>query len=334
MIAFVTGGTGYLGRRVVRQLATEGKRVRCLVRPSSNTRELESFVGPDAWHDVEIVRGELSVPASYATALAGVDAVYHMAAGMTGGAASVFLNSVVASRAFATACGDAKVGRFVLVSSLGVYGAIDKGGTLDETCATETEPHRRDPYTFAKLVQEQACMEIAAKYGMPLVILRPGVIVGPGRGALSTRVGLSLGAWTCRVGGRRTLPYTYVDNCAAAICLAGESSAAVGEAINILDDDLPSVRDVLRAYRRHGRRRRTIWCPQWAIGPASSLYEWYHNYSHGQLPGVISRYHTNAFWRPVRYSNRKAKQLLSWSPHVGMADGLRQAIAPTSTSAS
>lgn len=332
MIAFVTGGTGYLGRRVVRQLAVDGKRVRCLVRPSSNTSDLEAFVGPEAWHNVEIVRGDLMRPESYAAVLRGIDAVYHMAAGMTGGAASVFLNSVVASRAFATACGDANVGRFVLVSSLGVYGAIDKGGTLDETCATEPEPHLRDPYTYSKLVQEQACTEIAARYGMPLVILRPGVIIGPGRGALSTRVGLSFGAWTIRIGGQRTLPYTCVDNCAAAICLAGVSPAAVGEKINILDDDLPSVRDVLSAYRQHGQRRKTLLCPQSAIGPASSLYEWYHSYSRGQLPAVVSRYKTDAFWRPVNYSNRKAKQLLSWSPRVGMADALRQAIVSTSLS--
>lgn len=328
MITLVTGGTGYLGRRVVRQLAAEGARVRCLVRPASSTGDLEAFVGPDGWRNVEVVRGDLSRPATFAAALRNVDVVFHMAAGMSGGAASVFLNSVVATRYFAAACGEAKVGRFILVSSLGVYAACKKGSTLDETCAIEREPHRRDPYTFAKLVQERACQTIAAKYAMPLVILRPGVIVGPGRGALSTRVGISVGRWTFRIGGRRTLPYTYVDNCAAAICLAGRSPAAIGEAINILDDDLPSVREVLQTYRRHGKGRRTIWCPQWAIGPASGVYEWYHHYSGGQLPGVITRYQTLAFWQPVRYSNRKAKQLLSWSPRVPMADALRQAILP------
>src|SRR5690606_34333443 len=100
----------------------------------------------------------------------------------------------------------------------------------------------------------------------------------------------------------------------------------IGEAINILDDDLPTVRDVLRAYRKNGKRQKAIWFPQWAIGPASGLYEWYHRYSRGQLPGVVSRYQTRAFWQPIRYNNQKAKNLLSWSPRVPMADALRQAI--------
>lgn len=327
MIAFVTGGTGYLGRRVVRQLAEQGWRVRCLVRPTSDVGELERFLGSDLWSKVEIVRGGLEQPETYAFALRDVDAVYHMAAGMTGGSAAVFLNSVVASRPFVKACGEAKVGRFVLVSSLGVYGAVERGSTLDETSPKEAAPHRRDPYTFAKHVQEQACSDIAAGCSMPFVILRPGVIVGPGRGALSTRLGVSLGSWTVRIGSGRTLPYTYVENCASAICRAGTAPDVVGEAINILDDDLPTVRDVLAAYRRNGQRRRVVWCPQWAIGPASSIYEWYHRYSRGQLPGVISRYQTDAFWRPVRYSNRKAKQLLGWTPAVPMAEALRRAIA-------
>ena len=331
MIAFVTGSTGYLGRWVVRRLASEGATVRCLIRQSSSIRELQDFVGPDLWGMVEVVRGELLKPESYRSALQGVDVVHHLAAGKTGGAPALFLSTVVPARSFVTACCEMGVPRFVLVSSLGIYGAgaLKSGSTLDETCPPEPQPQRRDAYSFSKVIQEQVCREIAIAHGLPFVILRPGVIIGQGPGAMTTRIGLSLAGLTCRIGGARELPYTYVENCAAAICLAGRQTGVRDEAINILDDDLPTVRGVLAAYRRLGRKKRTVWLPQFAIGPLSSVYEWYHRYSEGQLPGIITRYQTDAFWKPLRFSNRKAKDLLSWTPHVPMAQALERSILGT-----
>ena len=282
-------GTGFLGRRVVRCLAAEGTRVRCLVLATSNIDELKDFLGPALWQHIEIVKGELSVRESYQSALAGVDVVYHLAAGMTGGAAVLVLNTVIPTRALTKAAAIAKVPRFVLVSSLGVYGAghLRQGSPLDETCPVDQLPHKRDAYSYAKILQEKACREIATANALPLIVIRPGVVFGPGRGALSTRVGLTLAGWTLRIGSSRQLPYTFVDNCAAAICLAGTAPDVAGETFNILDDDLPTVSGVLSAYRRYGHRLRAVWLPQSAIGPLSSLYGWYHNYSQGQLPGII-----------------------------------------------
>nr|HPG88392.1 hypothetical protein [Hyphomicrobium sp.] len=106
-----------------------------------------------------------------------------------------------------------------------------------------------------------------------------------------------------------------------------------GETFNILDDDLPTVSGVLAAYRRFGRKIRAVWLPQSAIGPLSSVYEWYHHHSKGQLPGIITRYRTETFWKPLRFSNRKAKTRLAWTPHVPMADALEQAIRAPLTAA-
>jgi nucleoside-diphosphate-sugar epimerase len=335
MIAFVTGGTGFLGRRVVRDLAAKGMHVRCLVRATSNVEDLRVFLGEPLWRQVEIVRGDLSDGESLQGKLKGVVIVFHLAAGMTGGAASLVLNTVIPTRALVKACADAKVARFVLVSSLGVYGAghLRKWDTLDESCPLDHSPQKRDPYTFSKVLQENACCEAARESGLPVVVIRPGVIFGPGRGAISTRVGLTFAGRTLRIGSSRLLPYTFVDNCAAAICLAGTAPDVIGEAFNILDDDLPSVSGLLSAYRQHGQRLRSVYLPQSAIGPLSSLYEWYHHHSKGQLPGIITRYRTDTFWKPLRFSNLKAKTRLAWHPRVPMAEALERTIrAPLAVS--
>lgn len=328
MIAFVTGGTGFLGRRVVRCLAEEGAHVRCLVRATSNVEGLRNFVGAKRWPQIEIVRGELDAPASYRASLEGVDAVIHLAAGMTGGAAALVLTTVIPTRALVHACADAKVPRFVLISSLGVYGAghLKAWDTLDESCPVDPNPHLRDPYTYSKILQETVCRDLARESGLPLVVIRPGVIFGPGRDVVSTRVGLTFAGRTFRIGSSRLLPYTFVDNCAAAIAKASRVANAVGETFNILDDDLPTVGSLVSAHRRHGKKLRTVWIPQSAIGTLSSVYEWYHRYSKGQLPGVITRYRTDTFWKPLRFSNASARERMDWKPQVPMAEALEQTI--------
>src|SRR5207248_2861225 len=85
------------------------------------------------------------------------------------------------------------------------------------------------------------------------------------------------------MGGRQRLPYTFVENCAAAVRLAGSVPAAGGEAFNVVDDDPPTGNDLVRHYRRHGNQLRTVPVPGWGIGPLSRVCEWYHHWSGGPL---------------------------------------------------
>src|SRR5690606_2783769 len=102
------------------------------------------------------------------------------------------------------------------VSSFSVYGIADqpRGVLVDETTPLETQPMRRDPYSQVKLRQEQLFWDYARAHGLSLAVLRPGVIYGPGGGAMSSRVGLNLPGVFLYLGGRNVLPLTYVDNCA------------------------------------------------------------------------------------------------------------------------
>ena len=146
-----------------------------------------------------------------------------LAAAKAAGAATlnygVFLNTVVPTRRLTEACRDSAVSRFVLVSSFAVYDAasLPAGTLLDENCPLDPHPELRDPYTYSKVVQEFVAWEARNQSALPLVVIRPGVIYGPGRGAMSSRVGLSLGPVLLRIGGRRLLPYVYVDHCATAL---------------------------------------------------------------------------------------------------------------------
>ena len=170
---------------------------------------------------------------------------------------------------------------------------------LDERCPIDLKPHLRDPYTFSKVLQEQAAQEVAEETRLALVIIRPGVIYGPGRSCITGRLGLSFGRWLIRMGGGQRVPYTYVDNVADAVVRAGIASGVEGQEFNIIDDDLPRARTLVRMYRNRIGGLRVIPVPFWAIAPLS-------------------------LWKNLRYSNDLAKARLGWTPAIDFDEGLRR----------
>jgi nucleoside-diphosphate-sugar epimerase len=329
MKMFVTGGTGFLGKRLVRRLVADGHQVRCLVRPGGGADSFSDPATVPNARNPQAVRCSLDRIDDCAGAIRDSDVVIHAAAAMNGGAAVLFANNVVTTRRLVALAGEAGVKRFVLISSLGVYGVshLKRGDGLDEACPLDPKPYLRDAYSYSKIEQENVAWQAHAERNLPLVVVRPGVIYGPGRGCLSTRVGLQLGRVMVRMGGRQQVPYTYVDNCAAAIAAAATTPGIEGEAINVVDDDLPTARRLLARYRKEVQRLRVVPIPGWAISPLSGMSEWYHRWSNGQLPAVLTRYKSASQWKRLTYPNDKAKRLLGWAPSTSVEEGLRESCA-------
>jgi len=329
----VTGASGFIGSRLLERLVDHGCRNLCaFVRPSSAMGALEALAGRmPSESRLDIVSGNLLSREDCARACAGVTVVFHLAAAR--GEKSIpdaFMNSVVTTRNLLDACRQVPtLRRFVNISSFAVYtNRGTRGRLLDESCEVEARAHARgDAYSFAKIKQDALVTEYGRRFGIPCVIVRPGYVYGPGKDAITGRVGIGTFGVFLHLGGGNTVPFTYVDNCAEAIWLAGVTPGVEGEVFNVVDDDLPSSRQFLRLYKRHVRRFTSLYVPHALSYALCRLWEGYSRWSHGQLPAVYNRWLWHASWKKTHYTNHRAKALLGWSPSVPMAEGLARYFA-------
>jgi nucleoside-diphosphate-sugar epimerase len=187
----------------------------------------------------------------------------------------------------------------------------------------ETQPALRgDAYTFAKVKQDELVAEYGARLGIPFVIVRPGVVYGPGNEKITGRVGIGTFGVFLHLGGSNPIPFTYVDNCADAIVLAGLKAGVDGEIFNVVDDDLPSSRKYLRMHKEKVKHFFSVYIPHPISYTLCFIWEKYSAWSEGQLPPVYGRRTWHAYWKNTRYSNEKLKRRLGWKPGVATADAL------------
>ena len=328
-LVLLTGGGGFLGQRVLRNLAARGTPVRALVRPGTSGEALSPAPAGTDRASVEMHPASMSDSAALTKALEGVGVVLHVAASKTGSAAAQVANTVVSSEALYTAAAAASVRRFVLVSSLGVLGAagVPRGGMVDERTPIEPHPAWRDPYTFAKVRQEELAWKYSREARLPLVVVRPGVIFGEGQSLLSSRIGLPLFGLFLHLGGGNTVPLTYVDNCADAVVAAGFADGVEGHAFCIVDDDLPTSRHILRRYRRAVEPVAFLPVPFAALRILARANESYSLRTNGHLPAVFTPYKVDALWKGHRFSNAAARQGLHWTPERRMGAALDATLA-------
>jgi len=330
-VILVTGASGFIGPKVVEDLLRLGFRnLRCLVRTSSRLDKLEAIRSQYCeTARIEFVQGNLLSREDCAIATKGAALVYHLAAAR--GEKSfpdAFMNSVVTTRNLIEASrSHGCLKRFVSVSSFSVYSNQRKrrGRLLHEPCPLEIHPENRgDAYSFAKVKQDELVAEYGAKFGMPFLIVRPGVVYRPGNEAITGRVGLGTFGIFLHLGGSNPVPLTYVDNCAEAIVLAGLKPGVDGEVFNVVDDELPSSRRFLGLYKKNVKRFPSVYVPHAVSYLLCWLWEKYSDWSEGQLPPVFNRTVWHAYWKSTRYSNEKIKNRLGWNCRVSPAEALNR----------
>jgi 2-alkyl-3-oxoalkanoate reductase len=238
--ALVTGATGFIGRRVVAALAAAGQRVRALVLPHDDP-------APVAGPGVTIVRGDVTDRDAVLAAARGARRVYHLAAvvGDWGSDALFERINVGGTRAALDAAAAAGAERVVMVSSIVVYGSRLHTGPCDEDAPRELG---LGPYGRTKRASEELALDYHGFGRVPVTVVRPGNVFGPGSGLwvdeLARILRRGLGMWVDDGEGDATL--AQVDNVVDVVVRAGAHPAAAGRIYNAADGGGVSWKQYLR----------------------------------------------------------------------------------------
>ncbi|MEM9656670.1 MAG: NAD-dependent epimerase/dehydratase family protein, partial [Actinomycetota bacterium] len=231
---------------------------------------------------------------------------------------------------------EAEVTNLVAISTFSVYDYLrTKPGTLlTEDSPLDAEPALRDEYAQTKLLQEELYRDFNSRPTTRSVILRPGMIYGRDN-LWHALLGAELGPVFLRVGRNATLPLTYVENCAEAIVLAAErllepDSPVDGEIINLVDDNLPTQQDYADLVSTVIDPPRSIPVPWPLLRTAAGLVKAVNTHlldGRAKFPGIAVPDRLHARFKPLRYTNRKAKELLGWEPRYGLDEAVARSVS-------
>ena len=263
----VTGATGFTGRVLVRQLATDGADVRAIARPSSEVASVEGDT-------IRWIRGDVFDPATVRAAMKDVQYVFHVAAAYRQAAVAddyyrrVHVESTeLLARAAVDAPG---FRRFVHVSTVGVHGHIENPPG-DES--TPFAPG--DAYQSTKAEAERWLADFADRTGLPYAIVRPCAIYGPGDTRLLKVFKMAArGVFPVLGSGRTLYQLIHVEDLANVLRLAAVHPAALGRAVIAGNPrPLPVVEMARVIGRALGRRVRVARLPATPVFLLADLCE-------------------------------------------------------------
>jgi dihydroflavonol-4-reductase len=172
MLAFLTGATGFVGSHVARALADQGAHLRLLVRPNSNTKNIQDL-------KADLVIGDLRDPVSLEKGIAGCDVIFHVAADYrlwVRDPDEMYRANVEGTQSILEAARKNGVRRIVYTSSVATMGFTSNGQPVDETSPASLD-NMIGHYKRSKFMAEEIALK-AGRSGMDVVVVNPTTPVG------------------------------------------------------------------------------------------------------------------------------------------------------------
>jgi len=315
----VVGGTGFIGKRVLAKLVERNVPFTAVVR---RTHALPPFLVEAAQRgQARLVRGSLEDPSSLREAMTGAACVMQLATG-NGPSWEVVQRAMVdGTRAVAELALERGVKRFVFASTTAaLYLGADCGkSVIEDSLETDPEPDGRSLYARGKIATEKALVELHRTKGLPLVILRPGVVLGRGTALQHSGVGLWVRDNHC-VGwgaGDNPLPLVWVDDVAEALVRAAlhPTDELHGKALNLGANPKLTAVDVVNEMRRVTGRALHFHPRSLAISQAMEVGKWLVKQAGGRKDAAYPSYRdlkSRALAVPLACD--LARKVLGWTP--------------------
>jgi nucleoside-diphosphate-sugar epimerase/predicted dehydrogenase len=319
----VLGGTGFIGQVVVRKLVEAGRPVRLLVRePAGLPRSLRDL-------PLDVVRGDLTAPADLAAAFAGVRAVVHLARGGGTTWEEYVRTDLEPTCHVAAACLKHGVRRLVYTGTIDALNTAGRRAVITDDTPLDPRIRRRNLYARAKAEGERWLLRAHAERDLPVVIARPGIVVGVGGSPFHWGVGHWPAPFVCRLWGRgdTPLPLVMLDDVARALVRMLDVDGIDGQTFNLVAETDLTARDYVEALGRAlgtaiDVRPKPAW-RSYAEDLAKYLVKVLARHPGRRLPSYRD-WETRA--HRARFDCAKAKRVLGWQPVTDRATLLREGV--------
>ncbi len=256
----VLGATGFIGKEVVRQLVESGRGVRVLVRNPGN---LHRHMQVPA---VDCQVGDLMNAEDVRKSMLGIDHVIHLARSNVRTWAEYQEFEIGATRQVAECALEAGVKRLIYTGTIASYYQGPEAGTITENTPLDARIARGNLYARAKTTSEELLLRMRTAQGLPVVVLRPGVVIGRGGSPFHWGVAMWWHDALCQTWGtgNNKLPLVLVEDVASGIIAALDTPNIEGHSFNLVGDPCLSAQEYLDELDRFGgfRVRRYV-TPIW-----------------------------------------------------------------------
>lgn len=315
MKALVTGASGFTGSYMVKNLLNHGYDVRALVRPSSDLSALKGL-------PIEFVFGDIRNREEVFEAVRGVETVFHIAALYR--AANLPDNeyravNVIGTQHVLEAALEFGVMRVVHCSTCGVHGDI-RNPPADESAP----PAPEDIYQRTKLEGEQLALRYHSERGLPVTVVRPVGIYGPGDlRMLKMYRSIQRGRFIMFGGGEVLYHLTFVTDTVEGFRLAGEHPQAVGQTYIIAGEKHTTLMGFAEQVAKELQVAPPKWKPPvWPLYAAAVVCEKICVPLRVQPPIFPRRVHI--FTHDRAFDISKAKRELGYAPQIDMTEGIHR----------
>jgi nucleoside-diphosphate-sugar epimerase len=314
----VTGATGFTGGHLARRLAAAGRAVRALVRDKARAVDL-------AQSGVTLVEGDLRDPQALDRATKGIDVVFHIAAvyRQAGIAADVYraINATAVQQIVEAAARNG-VRRVVHCSTVGVHGDVE------HPPANEDAPLKPgDIYQTTKLEGEQLAREAALRVGIPVTIVRPTGIYGPGdRRLLKLFRGVALQRFPMLGSGEIYYHLTHIDDLVEGFRLCADHPAAANRTYILAGGEVTTLNVlVARIAEVAGVTPPRVHLPVWPFWAAGAVCEAVC-VPLGIEPPIYRR-RVDFYTKSRAFDISRARAEIGYAPSVGLRDGIARTLA-------
>jgi len=245
----VLGGTGFIGKELLRQLIDKGHTVRALVRSVAGIpRDLRES------GKLDCVPGDLGNKEDLLRAMEGVETVFHLARANVKRWADYQEFEIEATRRVGECALAIGIKRIVYTGTIDSYYCGVGAGTITEATPLDQKIEKRNLYARAKAASEEILMRMHREQGLPLVIVRPGIVIGRGGSPFHWGVGMWWNDAVCQIWGegKNKLALVLVEDVVSGLIAAMESPAIEGRSFNLVGDPILTAQDYLDELDRAG----------------------------------------------------------------------------------